>query len=54
MALSSSKNLSALLRGITSKHHRDFYFLICLHSFTTENKLNFHEKICRINIFVEF
>ena len=29
--------LSALLRGITSKHHGDFYRLNCLHSFRTEN-----------------
>ena len=32
------KELSALLRGITSKHHRDFYCLNCLHSFATEKK----------------
>ena len=32
------KGLSALLRGITSKHHRDFYCLNCLHSFATEKK----------------
>ena len=33
------KKLSTLLRGITSKHHGHFYCLNCLHSFTTENKL---------------
>ena len=32
------KKLSALLRGITSKHHGDFYCLNCLHSFATEKK----------------
>ena len=32
------KELSALLRGITSKHQRDFYCLNCLHSFATEKK----------------
>ena len=32
------KKLPALLRGITSKHHCDFYCLKCLHSFTTKNK----------------
>ena len=32
------KKLSALLIGITSKHHGHFYCLHCLHSFTTENK----------------
>ena len=39
MALSGSKKNSALLRGITSKHHGDFYCLNCLHAFTTETKL---------------
>ena len=32
------KKLSALLRGIISKHHGDFYCLNCLHSFATEKK----------------
>ena len=27
------KKLSALLRGVTSKHYGDFYCLNCLHSF---------------------
>ena len=30
------KNLSALLRGINSNHHGDFYCLNCLHSFARE------------------
>ena len=34
------KNLSALLRGITSKKNGDFYCLICLHSFRTDNNLS--------------
>ena len=34
------KKLSALLRGITSKHNGDFYCLNCLHSFTRTNKLD--------------
>ena len=38
--------LPALLRGITSKHHGDFYCLNCLHSFVTENKRESHEKLC--------
>ena len=38
------KKLSTLLRGVTSKHHRDFYCLNCLHFFRTENKLRSHEK----------
>ena len=41
------KKLSTLLRGITSKHHCDFYCLNCLHSFRTENKLKSHEKSCK-------
>ena len=42
MVLSCSKNLSALLRGITSKNHGGFYCLNCLHSFVTENKCESH------------
>ena len=47
------KKLSTLLRGITSKHHGDFYCLNCLHSFRTENKLKSHEKYVRIKISVQ-
>ena len=32
------KKLSVLLRGITSKHHGDFYCLNCSRYFATENK----------------
>ena len=32
------KRLSGLLRGITFKHHGDFYCLNCLHSFAPEKK----------------
>ena len=39
------KKLSALLRGITSKHHNDFYCVNCLHSVATENKHESHEKV---------
>ena len=39
------KKLLALLRGITSKHHGDFYCLNCLHSFAAENKRESHEKV---------
>ena len=39
------KKLSALLRGVTSKHHGDFYCLNCLHSFTAEYKLKYHKKV---------
>ena len=31
------KKLSALLRGITSKHHSDFYCVNCLQSFVKED-----------------
>ena len=34
------KMLSALLKGITPKHHGDFYFLNCLHFFATEKNFN--------------
>ena len=32
------RKLSALLRGITSKHLGEFYCLNCFHSFSTEKK----------------
>ena len=38
------RNLSRLLRGITSNHNGDFYCLNCLHSFRTDNVLKRHEK----------
>ena len=40
------KNLSGLLRGITSNHKEDFYCLNCFHSYRTENKLELHKKKC--------
>ena len=40
------KSLSALFRGITSKHDGDFYCLN-IQSYTTENKLKKHKKVCR-------
>ena len=40
------KNLSGLLRGITSNHKEDFYCLNCFHSYSTKNKLEAHKKIC--------
>ena len=39
MALSCSKKLSALLRGVKSKHVGDFYCLNCVHLYRKENKL---------------
>ena len=40
------KNLSGLLRGITSNHAGDFYCLNCFCAYFTKNKLEKHEKIC--------
>ena len=47
MALSCSKKISALLRGITSKNNGDFYCLNCVHAFRTKNKLELHKKFCQ-------
>ena len=44
------KNLSALLREITSKHDGESYCLNCLHSFRKENKLKSHEKLCFVEL----
>ena len=46
MALSYNKNLSGLLRGITSSHKEDFYCLNCFCLHRTRNKLEAHKKIC--------
>ena len=40
------KNLSGLLKGITSTHMKDFYCLNCFHSYRTKNILESHKKIC--------
>ena len=45
------KHLSSLSRGITSEPHGDFYFLNCIHSFTTEENLNHIQKYVEIKIF---
>ena len=39
------KQLSALVRRITLKHHCDFYCPTCLHSFATENKRKSRKKV---------
>ena len=41
------KNLATVLRKITWKYYGDFYCLNCVHSFQTENKLKFYEKVCK-------
>ena len=38
--------ISGLLRGITLRNNGNFYCLNCFHSYSTENKLRKHEKIC--------
>ena len=48
----SAKKLSALSRGMTPKHDRDFYFFDCLHLCGTKNKLESYDKHVKINIFV--
>ena len=40
------KNLSGLLRGITSNHKEDIYCLSCFCANSTKNKLEGHKKIC--------
>ena len=40
------KNLSGLLRGITSNHNADFYCLNCFCAYSTKNKLEKHKQIC--------
>ena len=40
------KSLSALFRGITGNNHGDFYCLNCFQSYTMENKLKKHKKVC--------
>ena len=40
------KNLSGLLKGITSTHEKGFYCLNCFHSYRTKNKIELHKKIC--------
>ena len=41
-----AKSLSALLKGITSRHVEDSYCLNCFQSYRTENKLKKHYKVC--------
>ena len=38
--------LPALLAGITSNHHGEFYCLNCFHSYMTHDKLKKHERVC--------
>ena len=45
------KNISGLLRGITSNHNGDFYCLNCFHSYTTKRRLKKHERTCEYHDF---
>ena len=40
------KSLSALFRKITGNNNGDFFCLNCFQSYTTENKLKKHKKVC--------
>ena len=39
--------MSALPKGVTSKHDEDFHCLNCLHLYRNENKLKKHENVCK-------
>ena len=39
------KNLSTFLKGITSKHNRDFYCFNCFNSYSTKEKLKKHRNV---------
>ena len=41
------KKLSALLRGVTSKHDWDFFCLTCFDSYSTKYKFKNHYNICK-------
>ena len=53
MALSGNKNISGLLRRITSNHNGDFYCLNCFHSYTIKRKLKRHERVCEDHDFCD-
>ena len=40
------RSLSALLKGITSKHKGDSYCLNCVHSYRTKEAFKKHTKLC--------
>ena len=43
----SVKSLSALFRGTTGNNNGDFHRLNCFQSYTTQNKLEKHKKLCQ-------
>ena len=40
------RSLSKLLRGKSSNHYEDFYYLNCFNSCSTKNRLKEHEELC--------
>ena len=51
MALPCSKKIVHITKRNSIKASWGFYCLNCLHSFKTENKVKFHEKICKNKTF---
>ena len=47
MALTCSKKLSVLLRGITSESNGISNHLNCIHSFRIKKKIELHKKVCQ-------
>ena len=47
----STKSLSKLMEGISSKSHGDFYCYGCLHSFCTLSNLKNHVELCKYKNF---
>ena len=47
MALFYWKKLSALLKGVTSKHDGHFYCLNYFHSYSRKDKLKMHYNVCK-------
>ena len=41
--------MSALFRGVTSKYDGDFYYLNCVLSYSTKDKLKKHYNACKNN-----
>ena len=51
LALSCIKKTICITKRNNLKHNGDFYFLNCLHSSKTENKIISHEKVCKNKAF---
>ena len=51
LALSCIKKNIYITKRNKLKHNGDFYFLNCLHSSKTENKIISHEKVCKNKAF---